>query len=82
MRAKTADPFSSKKKHKTNFGYVYASGGVPCRINHGSVRNTIQWDTNPEDLDFDPLLVNCFEGLLETEYPYYFVAQKAVVELL
>jgi hypothetical protein len=39
--AKTADPFTSAKKHKTNFGYVYSSGGIPCRINHGSVKNQI-----------------------------------------
>lgn len=43
-KVKAADPFTSGKKHKTNFGYVYSSGGVPIRINHGTVRNTIQWD--------------------------------------
>jgi hypothetical protein len=36
MKIKTADPFSGGKKHKTNFGYVYSSGGIPCRINHGT----------------------------------------------
>lgn len=40
-KVKTADPFTSGKKHKTNFGYVYASGGVPCRVNHGSVNHKI-----------------------------------------
>jgi len=34
------------------------------------------------DLDYDPLLVNCFEGLLETEHPYSFVANQALKELL
>lgn len=28
------------------------------------------------------MLINCFEGLLETEHPYSFVANKALVELL
>jgi len=40
-KVKAADPFSGGKKHKTNFGYVYSSGGVPIRINHGSVVNKI-----------------------------------------
>jgi hypothetical protein len=45
MKIKTADPFGqNNKKHKTNFGYVYASGGVPCRINHGTVNHKISWD--------------------------------------
>ena len=28
------------------------------------------------------MLVNCFEGLLETEHPYSFVANQALKELL
>lgn len=47
MKIKTADPFSSTKKHKTNFGFVYSSGGIPCRINHGTVNHKIQWDRPP-----------------------------------
>lgn len=42
---KTADPFAtSAKKHKTAFGYVYTSGGVPCRIQHGGITNHLVWD--------------------------------------
>ena len=44
---KTADPFSSTKKHKTNFGYVYSAGGIPCRIMHGSISNKLQWTAEP-----------------------------------
>lgn len=40
-KIKTGDPFKTTKKHKTNFGYVYTSGGIPCRINHGSIQNKI-----------------------------------------
>ena len=40
---KTADPFSDSKKHKTNFGYAYSAGTVPCRIEHGSIKNKLQW---------------------------------------
>jgi len=34
------------------------------------------------ELDYDPLLINCFEGLLETDHPYSFVANQALKELL
>jgi len=81
-KVKTADPFTSAKKHKTNFGYVYTAGGIPCRINHGSVKNSIQWDIHPADVEFDPVLVNCFEGLLETDHPYSLIANMGLQELL
>ena len=35
-----------------------------------------------EQVDYDPLLVNCFEGLLETDHPYQFVAIQALREML
>lgn len=56
-KIKAADPFAGGKKHKTNFGYVYSSGGVPIRINHGTVRNTIQWDKQPQGR-LSPLLTH------------------------
>mmetsp|Transcript_4636 Transcript_4636/g.5237 ORF Transcript_4636/g.5237 Transcript_4636/m.5237 type:complete len:224 (-) Transcript_4636:1422-2093(-) len=79
---KTASPFATKKTHKTNFGYVYSAGGVPARVNHGSVVNRIQWTQPPSSLGFDPLLVTCFEGLMETEHPFNFVAAEAAKELM
>lgn len=42
----------------------------------------IKWDIPPEQLDYDPILVNCFEGLQETDHPYSFVAFQALKELL
>ena len=82
-KVKTANPFgSSAKKHKTNFGYAYAAGTIPCRINHGCNFNKLQWDIPLTDVDYDPILINCFEGLLETEHPYNFVATQGAKELL
>lgn len=35
-KVKTSNPFASTKtKQKTNFGYAYTAGTIPCRINHG-----------------------------------------------
>lgn len=47
-KVKSSDPFELGKKHKTNFGYVYSAGGIPCRIQHGSVRLNLKWDIDPD----------------------------------
>jgi len=70
------------KKHKTNFGYVYSAGGIPCRLLHGNVKLKLKWDIEPSKLDFDPILVVCFEGLLETDHPYNFASRQCIKELL
>jgi hypothetical protein len=51
-KIKSSDPFAMGKKHKTNFGYVYSAGGIPCRIQHGSVRMRLKWDIEPESIFF------------------------------
>jgi len=80
---KTGDPFGSKRrKHETNFSFVYSQGGIPCRINHGGVISRLQWDEDPQNLYYDPLLVTVSEGLRETSHPFVFVAQNAFKELL
>ena len=83
LRTKTANPFgASAKKHKTNFGYAYTAGAVPFRIDHGCNQNKIKWDQEPSNTDYDPLLVNCFEGLQETDHPYNFMAYQGLREML
>lgn len=77
---KAADPFALKSKHKTNFGSIYQSGGLPCRVN-SSQRIFLQWDVPPVRLDYNPLIIVCAEGLLETEHPFVFVAPTAFVQL-
>ncbi len=46
---KTASPFtSSGAKFKSKFAQAYSeTQQIPCRINHGSVINRLQWDTPP-----------------------------------
>lgn len=82
LNPKTVDPFKDYKKPKSAFESVYVSGGLPCRLVHGSVKHKLQWDTNPEELWFDPLLVTLAEGLKEYKHPYQFVAQQGFKELL
>ena len=79
---KLGNPFIPSNKHKTNFGFVYSAGGIPCRIEHGAVNLKLVWSIPLEKLDYDPILITCFEGLLETEHPYNFVGKQCIRELL
>ncbi|DAZ99392.1 TPA: hypothetical protein N0F65_005294 [Lagenidium giganteum] len=73
---------TGKKKHKTNFGAAYDAGSIPCRINHGSIKNQLQWTKEPQSVDFNPLLITCVEGFQETEHPFVFLARTAFRELI
>ena len=79
---KLGNPFSLANKHKTSFGYIYSAGGIPCRIDHGAVSMKLVWDIPVEQLDYNPILITCFEGLLETEHPYNFIGKQCIRELL
>lgn len=81
-KIKLGNPFAVGNKHKTNFGHVYSAGGIPCRIEHGNVNLKLIWSIPPESLEYDPTLIICFEGLLETLHPYNFAAKQCVRELL
>ncbi|XP_030842101.1 PACRG-like protein [Strongylocentrotus purpuratus] len=82
LNPKTVDPFTNQKKSKSAFETVYVSGGVPCRLVHGSVKHKLQWESNPEDIPYDPVLLTLAEGLKEFKHPYQFVAQQGFKELL
>ena len=79
---KCSDPFTFGNKHQTNFGYVYSAGGIPVRIEHGNVKLKLKWSIPPENLDYDPTLIICFEGLMETKHPYNFAGKQCVREML
>ncbi|XP_078587693.1 PACRG-like protein [Branchiostoma floridae x Branchiostoma japonicum] len=82
LNPKTVNPFNGTAKHETAFSAMYTNGGIPCRLMHGSVKHKLQWDTPPEVLPFDPLLVTLAEGLRETKHPYTFVAMMGFQQLL
>ncbi len=44
--------------------------------------NLFSGDNRVLDLHFDPLLITCFEGLVETAHPYNFIAKQSIKELL
>lgn len=82
LNPKTIDPFNTSPKSQTAFAAIYTKGGVPCRLVHGSVKHKLQWDTNPKDLQFDPVLITLSEGLQESVHPYTFVARTGFKEML
>lgn len=65
-----------------NFGYSYLAGGVPVKMTHGHVNLKLIWDIPREDLNYDPLLIVCFDGLKELAHPYKFIAYQSCLELL
>ncbi|NXI44146.1 PACRL protein, partial [Galbula dea] len=82
LNPKTIDPFGACSRPPSLFAAIYAKGGIPCRLVHGSVKHKLQWECLPESVPFDPLLVTLAEGLRETKHPYTFVSKEGFKELL
>ncbi|KAM9329706.1 PACRG-like protein [Gastrophryne carolinensis] len=82
LNPKTIDPFAEPQRSPSAFAAIYAKGGIPCRLVHGSVKHKLQWERPPDTIPFDPLLINLAEGLRETRHPYTFVSQEGFKELL
>jgi hypothetical protein len=53
-------------------------------VNHGSVHLYLQWnkDTLVSELNYDPILVTCIEGLIEEGHPYDFISFAASKDML
>ncbi|XP_040444366.1 PACRG-like protein isoform X2 [Falco naumanni] len=57
LNPKTIDPFRAYSRPPSAFAALYANGGIPCRLVHGSVKHRLQWECLPETVPFDPLLL-------------------------
>ncbi|XP_066136761.1 PACRG-like protein isoform X2 [Saccopteryx bilineata] len=82
LNPKTINPFGEQSRAPSAFAAVYSKGGIPCRLDHGSVRHRLRWECAPGKLPFDPLLITLAEGLRETKHPYTFVSKEGFRELL
>ncbi|XP_011363423.1 PACRG-like protein isoform X2 [Pteropus vampyrus] len=82
LNPKTINPFGEQSRAPSAFAAIYSKGGIPCRLVHGSVKHRLQWESPPENLPFDPLLITLAEGLRETKHPYTFVSKEGFRELL
>ncbi|KAG8134793.1 hypothetical protein E2320_007884 [Naja naja] len=67
LNPKTIDPFNIQSRVPSAFAAIYSKGGIPCRLVHGSIRHTLQWDSHPATLQFDPLLINLAEAHSDDE---------------
>lgn len=76
------NPFAVASQHKTNFGYVYSSGGIPCRLDFTGAKMKLKWSIPPAELNYEPTLEICFEGLMETVHPYCFAARQCIREMI
>ncbi|CAF0884458.1 unnamed protein product [Didymodactylos carnosus] len=80
---KTIDVFSTNTtKQRSPFADAFASGRIPCRLIHGSVKNRLAWNTQIEDLNYDPVLILLAEGLREIDFPLTFISRQGFQELL
>eukprot|EP01051_Picozoa_sp_SAG22_P000395 SAG22_NODE_10_length_35702_cov_72.266992_16_plen_265_part_00 len=87
---RSANPFAAKPGGSggrgggsTGFASAFSAGGLPARIDHSSgVRQKLQWSLPLPQLNYDPLLVQFFEGLTETKHPFVFVARTGITDLL
>jgi len=78
----TSNPFAKSSAARSNFAQLYLQGGVPCRVNHGAVFCRLQWDEDPSQLAYDPLIFTISDGLSEHQHPFAFIAQTAFKELM
>ncbi|TPX35012.1 hypothetical protein SmJEL517_g02465 [Synchytrium microbalum] len=81
VRDSRTEPLGGKS-HSTAFGTVYVRGGIPCRLQHGSVQHRISWTAPPSGLSFSALCPLFITGLLETHPQYRFMAHQGLVELV
>lgn len=79
---KTANPFSSKNKHKTKFSQVYDNNVIPCHLKHSGVKIAFQWEKNFDEIDYNQIIPLVFEGIIETKHPYCFISRQACKELM
>jgi len=50
LRPPLSSPFLLPSRAATPFSAAHASGRIPCRIQHGSIRATLLWDMPPAEL--------------------------------
>jgi hypothetical protein len=42
----------------------------------------LQWDKDPQEMNYNPLILTFADGLRETQHPYIFIARTGLKELL
>jgi hypothetical protein len=69
------------KRHATVFSSVYSRGGIPCRLDHGSVKHKIHWNVDITRMDYNPVLITFVEGLRENQHPFKHIVENGLLEM-
>eukprot|EP00439_Symbiodinium_sp_Y106_P029625 s3277_g3.t1 len=73
--------FEAAHHPATQFRRFYERSDLPIAVRHGT-SPTIDWKVEPERLDYIYLLPIFFDGLIEKENPYSFLAYKGLQDFL
>jgi hypothetical protein len=65
-----------------NGNRFYERGDLPIQVDHGGVANRLAWKVEIQKLDFHHYLPIFFDGLREQEFPYNFIAEQGVLDML
>lgn len=77
----TAHSHYATTRLRWQFRKMYERGDIPASIVHG-VKNTLNWRTPLDKLDYHRFLPVFFEGIREREEPYRFLAVKVNLDYL
>jgi len=73
--APIAGAFVRRKLPHSLFRKMYIRGDIPVRVIHG-VKRQLRWNVKIEELDYTRFLPVFFDGLIENEEPYQFIASE------
>ncbi|EAY18655.1 hypothetical protein TVAG_062600 [Trichomonas vaginalis G3] len=66
----------------TQFRRFYDRGDLPISRNYGDEQGPIHWKVSPDLLDYHHYLPVFFDGLRETEEPYWYFAYYGTLDLI
>jgi hypothetical protein len=72
----------AKHHELTQFRRFYDRGDLPISRNYGEEQGLIHWKVSPDLLDYHHYLPIFFDGLRETEEPYWFFSYYGTLDLI
>jgi len=72
----------AKRHELTQFRRFYDRGDLPISRNYGQEAGPVHWKLSPDLLDYHHYLPVFFDGIRETEEPYWFFAYYGTLDLI
>lgn len=73
--APVAGAFVRRRLPPSLFRKMYIRGDIPVRVIHG-VKRQLRWNVKVQELDYARFLPVFFDGLIENEEPFQFIAAE------